>query len=64
MEYALYADDFIEMDLMVQNLQQAKSAAIFWIKSEKLKNATIKVYDDIDLRHQYDYKNGKWVQYE
>lgn len=27
-------------------------------------NVTIKFYEDGDLRHQWDLKDGKWIQYE
>jgi len=68
MEYALYGSNFGEIDLGVYGLFAAKRAAVSWIKSHNIQDATIKVYSESDsesdLVHQYDYKNGKWVQYE
>lgn len=52
-----------EINLHSAVLQQAKSNASYYIKNGAT-DVTIKLYEEGDLVHQWDWKDGKWVQYE
>lgn len=54
-----------EIGLNAAVLQEAKNKAMWYIKNKvALEDITIKLYEDGDLKHQFDYKDNKWVQYE
>lgn len=66
-EYAISFTDkdgiLDELNLHAAVLQEAKYKAMYYIKNG-FKQVTIKLYDNGNLQHQWDYKDGKWIQYE
>ena len=52
-----------EVNSGATTLAGAKKVALGY-RRDGARNITIKFYEDGDLRHQWDLKGNKWVQYE